>query len=54
MRIDAGLDTGDMLLKWETAIDAEENAMELSPRLATAGRICWSRHCAGSNRECQT
>jgi len=37
MRIDAGLDTGDMLLKWETAIDAEENAMELSPRLATAG-----------------
>jgi methionyl-tRNA formyltransferase len=37
MRIDAGLDTGDMLLKWETEIGAEENAMELSPRLATAG-----------------
>jgi methionyl-tRNA formyltransferase len=37
MRIDAGLDTGDMLLKWETAIGAEENAMELSPRLAAAG-----------------
>ncbi len=37
MRIDAGLDTGDMLLKWETEIGAEENALELSPRLATAG-----------------
>jgi methionyl-tRNA formyltransferase len=37
MRIDAGLDTGDMLLKWETAIGVEENAMELSPRLAAAG-----------------
>ena len=29
MRIDAGLDTGDMLLKWETEIGAEENAVEL-------------------------
>src|SRR5271156_6202420 len=37
MRIDAGLDTGDMLLKWETEIGAEENALELSPRLASAG-----------------
>src|SRR5208283_4040367 len=37
MKIDAGLDTGDMLLKWETDIGADENAMELSPRLATAG-----------------
>jgi methionyl-tRNA formyltransferase len=37
MRIDAGLDTGDMLLKWETAIGAEENALELSQRLARAG-----------------
>jgi methionyl-tRNA formyltransferase len=37
MRIDAGLDTGEMLLKWETAISAEENALELGPRLATAG-----------------
>ena len=37
MRIDAGLDTGDMLLKWETGIGAEENALELGPRLATAG-----------------
>jgi len=37
MRIDAGLDTGDMLLKWETEIGAEETALELSPRLARAG-----------------
>lgn len=37
MRIDAGLDTGDMLLKWETDIGPEENALELSPRLARAG-----------------
>jgi methionyl-tRNA formyltransferase len=37
MRIDAGLDTGDMLLKWETEIGPEETAVELGPRLATAG-----------------
>ena len=37
MRIDAGLDTGDMLLKWETEIGPEENALELGPRLARAG-----------------
>jgi methionyl-tRNA formyltransferase len=37
MRLDAGLDTGDMLLKWETAIGREENALELSARLADAG-----------------
>jgi methionyl-tRNA formyltransferase len=37
MRIDAGLDTGDMLLKWETEIGAEENALELRDRLAHAG-----------------
>jgi methionyl-tRNA formyltransferase len=37
MRIDAGLDTGDMLLKWETEIGPEENALELGERLATAG-----------------
>ena len=37
MQIDAGLDTGDMLLKWETDIGPEENALELSPRLAQAG-----------------
>jgi methionyl-tRNA formyltransferase len=37
MRIDAGLDTGDMLLKWKAAIGPEENALDLSPRLAEAG-----------------
>jgi methionyl-tRNA formyltransferase len=37
MRIDAGLDTGDMLLKWETVIGQEENALELGARLAQAG-----------------
>jgi methionyl-tRNA formyltransferase len=37
MRIDAGLDTGDMLLKCETQIGPEENALELGPRLADAG-----------------
>ena len=37
MRIDAGLDTGDMLLKWETAIGAEENAIELGQRMSLAG-----------------
>ena len=37
MKIDAGLDTGDMLAKWETPIDANETAPELSLRLATAG-----------------
>ena len=37
MRIDAGLDTGDMLLKAETPIDPEENAIELGKRLAVMG-----------------
>jgi methionyl-tRNA formyltransferase len=37
MRINAGLDTGDMLLKWETAIGGEETAVELSERLSVAG-----------------
>jgi len=37
MRIDAGLDTGDMLLKWETAIGPQENAVELGQRMAQAG-----------------
>lgn len=37
MLIDAGLDTGGMLLKWETAIGAEETAPRLGERLAVAG-----------------
>ena len=37
MLLNVGLDTGDMLLKWETDIGAEETAVALSDRLATAG-----------------
>jgi methionyl-tRNA formyltransferase len=37
MKIDAGLDTGAMLLKWKTSIGAEETAIELGARLAPAG-----------------
>jgi methionyl-tRNA formyltransferase len=37
MRIDAGLDTGDMLLKSETEIGPEETSVELSARLAPMG-----------------
>lgn len=37
MKIDAGLDTGDMLLKWETDIGPQEDAVELGARLADAG-----------------
>jgi len=37
MRIDAGLDTGDMLLSASTAIGPEETAPELSARLAATG-----------------
>ncbi len=37
MRIDAGLDTGDMLLKAETEIGPEETAVDLGRRLAEMG-----------------
>ena len=37
MRIDAGLDTGDILLAWECEIGPDETAAELSVRLAEAG-----------------
>jgi methionyl-tRNA formyltransferase len=37
MQIDAGLDTGAMLLKAETEIGAEETAVELGRRLASMG-----------------
>jgi methionyl-tRNA formyltransferase len=37
MRIDAGLDTGEILLQWETPIGQDETAPELSARLAEAG-----------------
>jgi methionyl-tRNA formyltransferase len=37
MQINAGLDTGDMLLKAQIEIGPEENALELSERLAAMG-----------------
>src|SRR3954447_10659897 len=37
MRINAGLDTGDMLLKAETEIAPDETAVELGQRLSTMG-----------------
>jgi methionyl-tRNA formyltransferase len=37
MRIDAGLDTGHILLKWETDIGPEETAIDLGARLSVAG-----------------
>src|SRR5450432_178520 len=37
MRIDAGLDTGDMLSKAETEIGPEEDAVALGQRLSTLG-----------------
>jgi methionyl-tRNA formyltransferase len=37
MRIDAGMDTGDMLLQQELPIGAHENAPQLAARLAEAG-----------------
>ncbi|HEY0701607.1 MAG TPA: methionyl-tRNA formyltransferase [Candidatus Acidoferrales bacterium] len=37
MKIDAGLDTGPMLLKYETRIGRDETSPELSERLALAG-----------------
>jgi methionyl-tRNA formyltransferase len=37
MKINAGLDTGDMLLKWETEIGPEETSVELGERLSIQG-----------------
>lgn len=37
MQMDAGLDTGDMLLQTETAIGADENSVELMQRLSIVG-----------------
>lgn len=47
MRIDAGLDTGDMLMRWETCIGADETAPELSARMAEAGADLLVRTLAG-------
>jgi methionyl-tRNA formyltransferase len=37
MRIDAGMDTGPTLLRWETDIGADETAPELAARMSVAG-----------------
>jgi methionyl-tRNA formyltransferase len=37
MKMDAGLDTGDILLQSETSIGPEENAIELMQRLSVSG-----------------
>lgn len=37
MRLDAGLDTGDILLQRELAIDSEDTSETLGPRLASIG-----------------
>jgi methionyl-tRNA formyltransferase len=37
MKINAGLDTGDMLLKWETPIGSDETSVDIAPRLASHG-----------------
>jgi len=47
MRIDAGLDTGEMLLKAETEIAPGETAIELGGRLAEAGATLLVKTLAG-------
>jgi methionyl-tRNA formyltransferase len=47
MRIDAGLDTGDVIDTWETEIGPDETAPELSRRLAVAGADLLVRTLAG-------
>ncbi|MEO8596744.1 MAG: methionyl-tRNA formyltransferase [Candidatus Solibacter sp.] len=47
MRINAGLDTGDMLLKAETVIGSDETAVELGGRLAAMGAELLVRTLAG-------
>ena len=37
MQMDPGMDTGPILLQWETEIGAEETAVELSARMSVAG-----------------
>ena len=47
MRIDAGLDTGDILLQAEEAIQPEDTALTLGPRLAHTGAELILRTLAG-------
>jgi len=50
MQIDAGLDTGDMLLKAETEIGPDENSVELAKRLAVMGAELLVRTLGGLER----
>jgi methionyl-tRNA formyltransferase len=50
MMIDAGLDTGAILLKAETEIGPEETALELAPRLARMGADLLVETLAGLER----
>jgi methionyl-tRNA formyltransferase len=50
MQIDAGLDTGDMLLKAETEIGPDENSVELGKRLAVMGADLLVRTLEGFER----
>jgi methionyl-tRNA formyltransferase len=50
MRIDAGLDTGDILLQRETGIGPEETAVELAERLAAMGAALLVETLAGLER----
>jgi methionyl-tRNA formyltransferase len=50
MRIDAGLDTGDILMQRETAIGTEETAVELAVRLAAMGADLLVETLAGIER----
>ena len=42
MKIDSGLDTGDILLQKEIPIEPEDNAVTLAPRMATIGAALMS------------
>ncbi len=50
MKIDAGLDTGDMLLREEVAIAPEDDAVSLGAKLAQIGAPLLSRTLAGLER----
>jgi len=59
MRIDAGMDTGEMLLRQEVEISAKETAPELAARLSELGAPlmaetlrAWQRE--QSHRKCKT
>ena len=46
MKIDAGLDTGDILLQEEIPIASDDTAETLAPKLASAGTDLMVRHVA--------